>query len=368
MAALNLNKLRPLLRHRGVKKMTAIPPAHNSTVETIYRKYETSHVESSRAHLGASMIGRECNRALWYGFRWATVPSFPGRVLRLFQRGHDEELYFIKDLLAIGVQVWAEDDNGKQFGCTFHGGHFAGSCDGVAKGLPESPNKPHLLEFKTHNHKSFALLKKNGVRESKPEHYAQMQVYMHGLGLTRAMYMAVCKDTDELYTERFEYNEDDAQDLVKKAGDIIATDTPPPGISARAEFYKCKFCDHADVCHRDALPNVTCRSCTHSFADMKNGGWKCCFHDREITTEQQRQGCDKHLFNHHLVPHELVDMDPVNNRILYRTDKGVEFYNGEKGDKSYTSAEIKAAPAMLGDPAADSLRAAFNGAFVEDEK
>ena len=71
--------------------MATIPPRYNSTIEAIYRKFETNHVESSRAHLGASMIGRECNRALWYGFRWATVPNFPGRVLRLFKRGHDEE-------------------------------------------------------------------------------------------------------------------------------------------------------------------------------------------------------------------------------------------------------------------------------------
>jgi len=348
--------------------MAAIPPPYNSTIEAIYRKFETNHVESSRAHLGASMIGRECKRALWYGFRWATVPNFPGRVLRLFKRGHDEEDYFIRDLMSIDVEVWAVDKNQKQFGCTFHGGHFAGSCDGVAKGLPESPNKAHLLEFKTHNHKSFALLKKNGVRESKPEHYAQMQVYMHGLGLERAMYMAVSKDTDELYTERFKYNQEDALALVEKARTIIATDIPPPGISTRADFFKCKFCDHQDVCHRDELPQVNCRTCVHSFADIKNGGWKCTFHDKEISTDEQRLGCEKHLFNPNLVPHEMVDMDPVNNRISYRTIDGVEFYNGVKGDKSYTSNELQAAPAaLLGDPGADSLRATFNGEFIKDE-
>jgi len=346
--------------------MTAIPLPYNSTVEAIYRKFETSHVESSRAHLGASMIGRECERALWYGFRWATVPNFPGRVLRLFKRGHDEEDYFVRDLIAIGVQVWAVDQAGKQFSVTWHGGHFAGSCDGVAKGLPESPNKPHLLEFKTHNHKSFALLKKNGVRESKPEHYAQMQVYMHGLELPRAMYMAVSKDTDELYTERFEYNKADAEALVKKAGDIIATDIPPPGISTRAEFFKCKFCDHQDVCHRDALPQVSCRTCIHADIDMNQGGWRCVFHNKPISTDDQRVGCEKHLFNHHLVPHEMVDMDAPGNWVRYKTAAGVEFYNSQQtGAGHYTSAEIKAAPALLGDPGADSLRAAFNGAFVE---
>jgi len=316
------------------------------------------------------MIGRECERALWYGFRWATVPNFPGRVLRLFKRGHDEEAFFIKDLLSIGAFVWAEDANtGKQYGCSFHGGHFAGSSDGVGKNIPERTKEPHLLEFKTHNHKSFALLKKNGVRESKPEHYAQMQVYMHGLALKHAMYMAVCKDNDQLYTEFFEYNKDDALALIEKARTIIATDEPPPGISTRAEFFKCKFCDHQDVCHRDALPQVTCRTCIHAHVDMDHGGWRCLFHDKEISTDEQRVGCEKHLYNHHLVPHQMVDMDAPGNWVKYRKGDGVEFYNSQtKGAGHYTSAEIKAAPALLGDPGADSLRAAFGGAFIEIEK
>lgn len=347
--------------------MATIPHAYNSTVAAIYRHYEESETESGRAHLGASVIGRECRRQLWYGFRWATAPSFPGRVLRLFKRGHDEEDFFIKDLVAIGVQVWAVDSDGDQFGCTFHGGHFAGSCDGVAKGLPESPNTPHLLEFKTHNHKSFAQLEKHGVEKSKPEHFAQMQVYMHGLELKRAMYMAVCKDTDQLYTERFKYDQDVALGLIQKAKDIIATDTPPARISSKAEFFKCKFCDHADVCHRDALPQVSCRSCAHAFADV-NGGWKCCFHNIDILTVEQRTGCKKHLYLPALVPHEMVDMDAENNCILYRTSDGVEFYNGEKGDKSYTSQELHAAPAgLLGDPTADKLRATFNGEFAKKD-
>jgi hypothetical protein len=39
--------------------------------------------------------------------------------------------------------------------------------DGVVLGVPESPHKPHLLEIKTHNEKSFNDLVKNGVAKSK---------------------------------------------------------------------------------------------------------------------------------------------------------------------------------------------------------
>jgi hypothetical protein len=39
-------------------------------------------------------------------------------------------------------------------------GHFGGSMDAVALGIPEAPKTWHLCEFKTHNAKSFADLQK----------------------------------------------------------------------------------------------------------------------------------------------------------------------------------------------------------------
>ena len=37
-----------------------------------------------RSHMGASLIGGECSRAIWYGFRWFTRPNHDARLLRLF--------------------------------------------------------------------------------------------------------------------------------------------------------------------------------------------------------------------------------------------------------------------------------------------
>ena len=47
--------------------------------EDAYRDEE----DAFRSHLGASLIGRECARELWYSFRWTTKPSFEGRMIRL---------------------------------------------------------------------------------------------------------------------------------------------------------------------------------------------------------------------------------------------------------------------------------------------
>ena len=163
--------------------------------------YRTGN-EGHRSHMGASLIGGECARAVWYNFRWATKSNFEGRLLRLFNRGHLEEARFIAMLLMIGCDIYQQDENGNQFRISHAEGHFGGSGDGVAVGIPDlPPGTAALTEFKTHNDKSFTELKAKGVRDAKFEHYVQMNVYMRKMGLAVALYLAVNKNTDELYGE-----------------------------------------------------------------------------------------------------------------------------------------------------------------------
>src|SRR6266540_1462894 len=77
--------------------------------------------DAFRSHLGASMIGRECARELWYAFRWATARREGGRMVRLFNRGHLEEPRFVALLRMIGCAVWQYDENKKQFRVAAHG-------------------------------------------------------------------------------------------------------------------------------------------------------------------------------------------------------------------------------------------------------
>jgi hypothetical protein len=63
--------------------MAALPPPACPTVTAIYAAYEAAADNGYRAHLGASLIGTECERAIWYSFRWATRARHTGRLLRL---------------------------------------------------------------------------------------------------------------------------------------------------------------------------------------------------------------------------------------------------------------------------------------------
>ncbi len=247
--------------------------------------------EAFRTHLGASMLGGECARALWYGFRWATRPSHSGRILRLFNRGHLEEARFIAMLLTIGCTVYQQDANGNQFRISDAGGHLGGSTDGVVVGVPDLPEgMPALTEFKTHGEKSFLKLKKEGVKSAKFEHYVQMQLYMLKLKLTVALYMAVNKNTDEVYAEIVLFDSIIAERYLDRGIQLVFTEEAPKKLNESPGWFECSFCDHKKLCHLRGEPDKNCRTCEMSFPKT-DGTWICRIHDAVIPKEVQLRGC-----------------------------------------------------------------------------
>lgn len=251
-----------------------------------------------RSHLGASGVGDDCARKIWYGFRWTTRPKFDGRLLRLFNRGHLEEARFIAMLLTIGAQVYQQDENGNQFRISDAGGHFGGSGDGIVVNIPDlDPGVPALCEFKTSAEKPFLKLEKEGVRESKFEHYVQMQTYMRKMGIAVALYMVVNKNNDKLYAEIVPFNAEVADQFIDRGVRLVWMDVPPEKINQSPGWYQCKWCDHRPVCHLKAEPDRNCRTCLHS-KPLEDGTWKCtnfesdCYGLRD--KEQQIEGCSKY--------------------------------------------------------------------------
>jgi len=63
--------------------MAELPTLSSPTRDAIFAAYEAQSGDGFRPHLGASLIGKDCERALWFDFRWTTVRRHPGRLLRL---------------------------------------------------------------------------------------------------------------------------------------------------------------------------------------------------------------------------------------------------------------------------------------------
>lgn len=283
-------------KHLGV----IIPTMHDA-----YR----SEAESFRSHMGASLMGGKCGRSIWYSFRWATKSNFTGRIQRLFNRGHLEEARFIACLLAIGVTVYQQDENGKQYRITGSYGHYGGSGDGIGVNIPDLPPGVHcVLEFKTHNDASFKALQKSGVRNTKFEHMVQMQQYMRKMGIQYSLYMAVNKNNDELYAEIITLDVEMADMYIERADKIIWMRNAPTKIGSPPSVgnYDCKWCDHKPICFQKRLPAKNCRSCVNAVAlESGDGAWGCLHpahsggatEPAPIPKEFIPLGCDK--YQHH---------------------------------------------------------------------
>jgi len=271
-------------------------PTKSATVAAIERYWKKrGDSEPRRDYLGASAIGTECSRELWYDFRRCSKPEFDGRLYRLFDRGHKEEFRFVEELRGIGCEVHEFDADGNQFEVIACDGHFKGHTDGAAIGIPEAGKRWHLLEMKTASESQFKKIEKEKCEKAKPQHFAQMQVYMKLTGLKRALYLVVNKNNDHLYTERIRYDAKRAQSYIDKAQSIISASTPPPRISDREDSFACKFCDAKSLCHgtgKVAVPvaEVHCRNCAHS-TPIKNGKWQCDLRGGEAVAV-----CDQHVF------------------------------------------------------------------------
>jgi hypothetical protein len=303
--------------------------------EYCVRTYDGGH----RSHLGASLIGRECKRYLWYVFRWCLHEKTTGRQQRLFNRGHREEARFVEWLEGIGFKIWFENYEGfayhaesdsycilapdeegdglaerilpenpgfrahinraKADGLEFPQyrisdvmGHFGGSLDGIAI-LPEryGIEEPVLLEFKTNGTGAgFNKLAEDGMPIAKPEHFAQTSTYGKKYNFRYCVYLNINKNDDSLHIEVTKLNHSLGDQMIMKAEQIIMSQTPPARLSDNPTFHKCGYCHLKDICHKGAVVEVNCRSCAFA-RPVENAEWFCEVHNGNIPKEFILKAC-----------------------------------------------------------------------------
>lgn len=346
----------------------------NAMLDALGRQAGEEQRRSTR--LGASQIGEDCERKLWCSLRWCDSGEPPdGRLFRLFRRGHLEEEAIAKDMEAAGLTVMTVDPQTmKQFEITDGSGHFVCKLDGVARNVPGATKVWHTVEMKTMNDKNFKALVKNGVKKAQPKHYWQMMAGMHFSGhnidtrMPRALYIAVNKNTDDLYSESIDYNANESRTLEDKINRIISSPTPPDRIGGPTHK-SCKFCDMAKFCHGRHAPPANCRTCIHSTPEPE-GVWTCAKHNKSLTLDEQKAGCDDHLYIAPLLDSWATDVevDREGPAVMYKAlDNGKTFWNG-KGENCRSSEDIARLGAMVVDEDVHAIEAAFDATPAKPSK
>jgi len=223
--------------------------------------------EDVRRYLGASRLGMPCGRALQYEYLHLPVDEgreFSGRLLRIFEVGHVLEDLAIRWLRLAGFEIYTRKANGGQFGFSVAGGRIQGHVDGILNGGPEALGfgYPMLFEFKTMADKHWKACVKSGVAVSKPIYAAQMAIYqaymeasVPGISQNPALFMAINKDTQELWFELVPFDGGLAQRMSDRAVHVIsATEAGEilPRFAMTPTHQECKFCSWQDRCWKDA--------------------------------------------------------------------------------------------------------------------
>ena len=285
--------------------MSAMPELKSPVAAAIEAHYEASETPRDSARIGASTLGRECEREIWYSFHWVSPhEKFDGRKLRLFQTGHREEVRMLEDLHNIGCAVSTRDPaTGEQWEATLLNGVIVSKLDAKATNVPGAEKAEHIVECKTMNDKSFQDWRRKGLEKYSPVYWAQVQIGMMAHGIARTLFMATNKNTDEVETERVKYDPLSAAALVAKAERIARADRPPP----KQEGFACRWCKHEKICRYDDWTRVNCRTCLH--ADLgQDGQWRCTENGAVLTLGEQKAGCGAHRFIPDLVPGDQVDV------------------------------------------------------------
>lgn len=313
--------------------MAALPKPQSQIPGLIYAARQAENESWDGLGFSPSDLGSECDRYLWLRLHWAPAQEvFDGRMLRLFETGHIQEARLIDDLRRAGLEVYDVDpDTGQQFLARTLAGHVRGKLDGIARLVPEAPAKWHVVECKSHGLKSWkTLIKGLTVKEGKFDHWVQMQVYMHIRGIDRALYVAVCKDTDEVHCERVRYDHEWCSRLIARLERVLGCASPPDPISTNDKAPACQWCRAKPVCRGLSFARLNCRTCLHSSPTMDgNAAWSCARWAKPLGMDEQREACPSHLYVPALVPGVMGDVDEQRETITYTLHDGRVWVDGQ---------------------------------------
>jgi len=239
--------------------MTKIPQKKDPTLEAMKRVIEgKQHLEQPRNYLGASLIGSECARRIWYTYNKFHCEPFSAQTLMNFEDGHRTEDLTAERLKSVkGITLRTHNTSGKQFGFSVFDGKFKGHYDGLILGLLQAPKTWHVWENKCSGDKKWKEFKrckeKHGEKETLKNwsypYYVQAQLYMHYEGMDRH-YLTLAYAGGRNYEScRTEYDEAVASKYIERAHKIIEAKNEPPRIREEQDYYICKMCPYRAECH-----------------------------------------------------------------------------------------------------------------------
>jgi hypothetical protein len=196
-----------------------------------------------RDYIGASIIGSDCLRQIWYQFNGAPVEDVPSKIRRTWDIGRTLESTILGWVKEAGIDLtFAWDDLEAKYAP-----YFKGHVDAV---WMKDAEPFAIIEAKTAKDSSFNKFVKSGLRVWNPQYYAQVQSYMGMSEIHLAYIIVLNKDSSDISDEMVEFDEEFYQGLINKAKMIVRAEMPPPRVNGSPLWYQCKLCKFNKECHK----------------------------------------------------------------------------------------------------------------------
>jgi hypothetical protein len=212
-----------------------------NTLSKLIEKYQEGIEDDARDYIGASSIGSDCLRQIWYQFKGIKAQGVPAKTRRTWAIGKKLEGLVVEwlDNADIGIVVIK-----KTFTAT-NMPYFQGHLDAVVTFGKASA----ILEIKTAKDASFKIFVNKGLRIWYPQYYAQVQSYMGMSGIHEAFVLVLNKDTSEIADEHVLFDLIFYEKLKEKAEFVYKAVVEPPRINGSPLWFQCKMCKYNKVCH-----------------------------------------------------------------------------------------------------------------------
>jgi hypothetical protein len=200
--------------------------------------------EAGRDYIGASSIGSDCLRQIYYDFNNKDGETIPAKLQRTFDIGSTLEGLVVEWLKECGLSIAVPCDTNNYLEYSDPGlKYFKGHCDALIL-QPMS-----ILEIKTAKDASFKLFCNKGCLVWNSRYYAQLQSYMGASGIHKSTILVLNKDTSETFDEVVKFDQSYYELLLIRAEMIFKAKEPPPRVNNSPFWYQCKMCRYKGICH-----------------------------------------------------------------------------------------------------------------------
>lgn len=195
--------------------------------------------DAPRDYIGASSIGSDCLRQIWYELNNGKGNKIPNKLRRTWEVGKVLEGMVVGLLRDCGVNISACQSEFVHYKLPY----FKGHCNGVIVDYNA------ILEVKTAKNASFNIFVKSGCKKWNYKYYAQLQAYMGMSGIHEAYILVLNKDNSDLHEEFIAFDEFVFEELTDKAIRVFESVEPPRRVHNSPLWFACKVCKFNKICH-----------------------------------------------------------------------------------------------------------------------